>query len=154
MAKTRATDELDRLGVRYEVLEFDAEAFTAEEAATKLSIPPSQLFKTLVARGERTGVMLALLPATHDLSLRKLARASGDKRVEMADATELLRLTGYVKGGVSPLGARRRYPTFIDRTALDHPGVSVSAGQRGLQVWLDPQDLVRVTGAETADLLE
>lgn len=150
--QTPATQALERLGVAYELREFDAEAFTSEEAAAKLGIPPAQLFKTLVARGERNGVLLALVPATHDLSLRKLARAANDKRAEMVDVAELPRLTGYVKGGVSPLGTRRRYPTYLDRSALDHARISVSAGLRGLQLWLDPNDLLRAAGAEAADL--
>jgi Cys-tRNA(Pro)/Cys-tRNA(Cys) deacylase len=97
--------------------------------------------------------MLACVPGSHDLNLRALAKAAGVKRVEMADVSDLMRVVGYVKGAVSPVGTRRAYPTYIDRSALDHPRISVSAGVRGLQIWIDPKDLVRVTDAKVEALL-
>jgi Cys-tRNA(Pro)/Cys-tRNA(Cys) deacylase len=144
---TRATQALDSLGIAYELLEFEAEAFTAAEAADRLKLPPGQIFKTLVVRGDDRKIILACVPADHALSLRALARAAGIKRVEMVGASELMRLVGYVKGAVSPVGTRRLYPTYIDRSALDHSRISVSAGVRGLQIWIDPRDLVKATGA-------
>jgi Cys-tRNA(Pro)/Cys-tRNA(Cys) deacylase len=146
--RTRATQALDSLSIPYELLEFDAEAFTAAEAAERLHLAPAQLFKTLVVRADDRRVMLALVPADHELNLRTLARVARVKRVEMVDVAELMRLVGYIKGAVSPLGTRKRYPTFIDRSALDHLRISVSAGIRGVQIWIDPRDLATATGAQ------
>jgi Cys-tRNA(Pro)/Cys-tRNA(Cys) deacylase len=150
--RTRATQTLDALGIPYDLLEFEAEAHTAAEAAERLGIPAGQLFKTLVARSDDGAILLACVPASHELSLRALARCAGAKRVEMVDVSELMRLVGYIKGGVSPLGTRRRLPTYIDASALRHPRISVSAGVRGLQLWIDPHDLVRAAGAHVEDL--
>ncbi len=151
--RTRATQALDALGISYDLLEFEAEAHTAAEAAARLEIPADQLFKTLVVRSDDDAVMLACVPANHELNLRALARLAGAKRAEMVDASELMRLVGYIKGGVSPLATRRRLTTFIDASVLRHPRISVSAGVRGLQLWIDPHDLVRATGAHVADLV-
>jgi Cys-tRNA(Pro)/Cys-tRNA(Cys) deacylase len=150
--RTRATQALNTLRIPYELLEFEAETHTAAEAADRLGIPSEQLFKTLVVRSNEGAILLACVPATNELNLRALARHAGVKRVEMVDAAELMRLVGYIKGGVSPLGTRRRLPTYIDASALRHPQISVSAGVRGLQLWIDPHDLVRATGARVEDL--
>lgn len=152
MSRTRATQVLDALGVPYELLEFEAHDFTAAEAAQRLRLTPSQVFKTLVVRTDGGQVLLALVPGDQELSLRALARAAEVKRVEMVDASELARLVGYIKGAVSPLGTKRPYPAYVDRSVLDHPRVSVSAGIRGLQIWIDPQDLIRATGAKVETL--
>lgn len=146
---------LEAARVSYELRTFESDGFTpATEAAGKLEIPPSTMFKTLIARGERRGVVLALVPGDATLSLRKLAQQMGDKRAEMVDASEITRLTGFVKGGVSPLGGRRDYPTFLDRSALGHPRIAVSAGMRGRVLVLAPGDLVHLTNATVADLVE
>lgn len=150
--RTRAARALDLLGVPYELLEFEAEQFTAQEAAERLGLPLEQVFKTLVVRADDGRVMLACVPATQELNLRALAALIGAKRVEMADADDLMRLTGYIKGAVSPLGSRRPHPVYVDALALRHARVSVSAGVRGLQVWIDPKDLIRATGARVAAL--
>lgn len=155
MKKTRAIQILDSSRVPYEVRVFESDGFTpALEAARELAIPPEAMFKTIVARGERRGVVLAMVPSDHTLNLRKLAQLMGDKRVELVEADDLLRLTGYIKGGVSPLGGKRSYPAFIDRSALQHPRISVSAGRRGVVVLVTPTDLIRLTGASVSDLLE
>lgn len=158
MKRTKALDALAAAKVVHEVREFAASAFTAEETARELGLPLAILFKTLVVRGERRGVMLALVSGERELSLRKLAQAAGDKRVEMVDVAELPRLTGYLKGGCSPLGikvgGRTGYPTFIDASAFTHERISISAGLRGVQVLLDPRDLARLTNATTADLAD
>jgi Cys-tRNA(Pro)/Cys-tRNA(Cys) deacylase len=146
---------LEKAGIPYRLLTYEHDGFTpATEAAAKLEIPPETMFKTLIVRGERRGVVLALVPGTGTLSLRKLAQQMGDKRAEMVDPSEIGRLTGFVKGGVSPLGGKRVYPVFLDRSSLRHPLVAVSAGMRGLALQLSPSDLVRATGATVADLLE
>jgi Cys-tRNA(Pro)/Cys-tRNA(Cys) deacylase len=152
VSRTRATQALDSLGVLYELLEFEAHDHTAAEAARRLQIATSQVFKTLVVRADSGQVVLALVPGDHELNLRALARAAGVKRVEMVDASELVRLVGYIKGAVSPLGTKRSYPTYIDRSALDHARISVSAGVRGLQIWIDPQNLIRAAGAKVEAL--
>ncbi len=150
--RTRAAAALERLGIPYELLEFEAESFTAKEAAERLGLPPEQILKTLVVRADDGRVVLACIPGSEELNLRALARLLGARRVEMVDAADLMRLVGYIKGAVSPLGTRRSWPTYIDASVLRHARVSVSAGVRGLQVWIDPRDLVRATGARVETL--
>jgi len=145
--KTRAAQILDEAGIRYEIREFQEVDLTAVEAAEQLDISLAQVFKTLVVRGDRTGVVLACVPATMSLSLKALAKASGNKKVELVEKDEILRLTGYLRGGVSPLGAKKAYPVYLDPSALAQPFLSVSAGMRGMQILLAPQDLVRATRA-------
>ncbi len=154
MKKTRAIELLDRAGVSYELRTFEAVEFTADEAATKMALPPDEVWKTLVARGERKGVVMAIVPGPYNLSLRKLAQALGDKRAEMVDVSELMRLTGFLKGGVSPLGGRHAYPIYVDQLVHQYERVAISAGQRGLQILIAPADLIHVTQANLADLVE
>jgi len=143
---------LDRAGVSYTVREFQETELGAEEVAEKLDIPLDQVFKTLVARGDRTGVILVCLPGTTTLSLKSLARASGDKQVALVETDEILRLTGYIRGGVSPFGGKKVYPVYLDDRALEQPTISISAGMRGMQILLAPQDLIRVTRGTVAPL--
>ncbi len=150
--RTRATKTLEELGIPYELLEFEAEEFTAAEASARLHIPRAQVFKTLVLRSDSGAVMLACAPGDRELSLKALARAAGARRVEMVEARELMRLTGYVKGAVSPLGTRHGYPTYIDSSALRHPWICVSAGVRGLQIRIEPSRLEKATGARAVEL--
>jgi Cys-tRNA(Pro)/Cys-tRNA(Cys) deacylase len=150
--KTRAMQVLDRAGISYAVQVFQEEELGAAEVADKLGIPLAQVFKTLVVRGDRTGVVLACLPGTAVLSLKALARASGNKQVELVETEDILRLTGYIRGGVSPLGGKKAYPVYVDESALAQPIVSVSAGMRGMQLFLAPRDLVRATQAAVVSL--
>jgi Cys-tRNA(Pro)/Cys-tRNA(Cys) deacylase len=152
--KTHAAQLLEKAGVPYEIREFQEEELGAEEAARKLQIPLAQVFKTLVVKGDRTGVMLACLPGTTTLSLKALAKVSGNRRVELVDKEEIHRLTGYLRGGVSPLGGKKAYRVYLDQTALTQPRVSVSAGMRGMQIFLKPEDLRRATDATLATLGE
>ncbi len=145
--KTRAAQVLDTSGIPYEIREFQEEDLGADEVAEKLRIPLAQVFKTLVVRGDRTGVILACLPGTVTLSLKALARASGNRKVEMVEKDEIHRLTGYIRGGVSPLGGKKEYPVYLDQSAMDQPILSVSAGMRGMQLFVKPQDLARATRA-------
>jgi Cys-tRNA(Pro)/Cys-tRNA(Cys) deacylase len=154
MKKTKALEILTRWGIPHEVRSFVASEFTAEEAARELELPLSMLFKTLVAVGERQGGVLAVIPGDQSLSLRKLALAMNDKRVDLVALSDLTRLTGYLKGGVSPLGTKRPYPVFLDQHAFQQAQISVSAGQRGLQMLLAPGHLQQVTRATVADLTE
>lgn len=150
--RTRATDVMCRVTSDFELLSFEATEFTAEEAAEKLSLPLNMLFKTLLAKGEKKGYVLAVVPSDHRLSLKKLADALGDKRVEMAPIEELTRLTGYLKGGVSPLGTRRAMPVVLDFSAFQHARISLSAGQRGLQMLVAPSHLQQAAKALVADI--
>lgn len=110
------------------------------------------IFKTLVARGDKTGVIMAVIGGGEELDLKALARASGNKSVEMIALKELLPLTGYVRGGCSPLGAKKNYPVFVDSRALTQEKISISAGQRGMQIVIKPQDLIVAANATVADL--
>ena len=153
MQRTKALDLLTQAQIPHEVREFAASEFTVEETSEHLGIPLNQLFKTLVVKGERRGIVMALVSGDAQLSLSKLAKAMGDKRSEMIDVDDLFRVTGYLKGGCSPLGARKDFPVFMDQTALTHARISVSAGLRGVQMLLAPADLQRITRATVADLV-
>ena len=154
MKRTRALDILERANIPHEVREFKASEFTVEETAQALGLPLNVLFKTLVAEGERKGLVMALVPGDAQLSLSKLAKAMGDKRVAMIDVDDLFRVTGYLKGGCSPLGAKRAFPVYLDESAMTHERISVSAGLRGVQMLLAPADLQRATRAMVADLTD
>lgn len=143
---------LERAGIPYTVRAFQEEELGAEEAAKKLGLPLDQVFKTLVVKGDRTGVILACLPGSTTLSLKALARASGNKQVELVETDDILRLTGYIRGGVSPLGGKKAYAVYVDPSALEQPLVSVSAGMRGMQILIAPNDLIRATEATVAPL--
>jgi len=152
--KTIAARLLDQLKVSYELraYEYCEDELDAVSVARKVGMAPAEVFKTLVARGDKTGVMMACVPADAELDLKKLAAASGNKKVELVAVKEIQSLTGYVRGGVSPLGAKKRSPLFLDESALNHARISVSAGTRGLQLILAPQDLQRAAQATLVDL--
>ena len=152
--KTLAARVLDRWKVNYELREYtwSEDELDAVTVARKIGLPPEAVFKTLVARGDRTGVLMACVPANVELDLKKLATVSGNKKVELVSVKEIQSLTGYVRGGVSPIGAKKDYPLFIDESVQLVDAVSISAGARGLQMILAPDDLQRVTVAHLADL--
>jgi Cys-tRNA(Pro)/Cys-tRNA(Cys) deacylase len=154
MVKTIAARMLDQLKIDYELRAYEVreDELDAVSVARKVNMPPEATFKTLVARGDKTGVILACVPGDAELDFKKLAAATGDKKVEMVAVKEIQSLTGYIRGGVSPLGSKKKYPLYIDRSAFDHERVSVSAGRRGLQMILAPQDLQRAADAIIADL--
>jgi Cys-tRNA(Pro)/Cys-tRNA(Cys) deacylase len=154
MVKTNAARILDREGIHYELREYevDEQDLSAPHVAEKIGMPPEQVFKTLVARGDRTGVVMAAIPANSELDLKALANASGNKKVELVAVKEVLGLTGYIRGGVSPVGVRKPYPFFLDETADLWDVISVSAGVRGCQMLLAPGDLVRVTGGQRSGI--
>jgi len=145
--KTNAARILDAAGVVYQLREYevDEDDLSAPHVAEKIGMPPEQVFKTLVARGDRNGVLLASMPANTDLDLKAIAAASGNKKVELVAVKEVLGLTGYIRGGVSPIGVRKAYPFYLDETAILFDVISVSAGMRGCQMILAPDDLLRVT---------
>ena len=148
MKKTNAARRLDELGVAYELISFvfDEDDLSAERAASDIGMPFELVYKTLVLRGDKTGIMEACVPAGLELDLKALAALSGNKSVAMVNVKELRALTGYDRGGCSPIG-RRHYPVFIHDDALNHEKITVNAGARGLLFLMSPRDLVRVTGA-------
>src|SRR5829696_2665960 len=135
-SKTNAVRLLDRLGIRYELRTYDVdpEDLAAETVARKVGLPPEQVFKTLVARGDKHGVCLAVVPGNCELDLKALARATGDKKIDTVPLKEVEPLTGYVRGGVTALACKKAYPVYLDETAQLFDAISVSAGVRGLQI--------------------
>ena len=152
--KTNAARILDALGIRYELREYevDEEDLSAESVARKVRLPPEQVFKMLVCRGDRTGVLFAVVPAGAELDFKAAARLSGDRSVEMVALREVQPLTGYIRGGVTVLGARKDHPAYADETIELFDVISVSAGVRGTQVLLAPSDYLRATKARTGPL--
>ncbi len=147
--KTNAARALDRLGIGYEIREYsvDPDDLSAETVAAKVGLPPEQTFKTLVVRGDRRGVLLAVVPGNEELDLKALARLSGDRKVEVVPLKEVQALTGYIRGGVTALACKKDYPVFADETMEMFEVVSVSAGIRGAQIFLAPSDYARATKA-------
>jgi len=152
--KTNAARLLDTLGIRYELREYDpgAEHVTAEEVARRVGLPPEQVFKTLVVRGEKTGVMLAVVPGDAELDPKALAKLAGDRKCDTVQLKEVQPLTGYVRGGVTALACKKDYPTFVDETIELFDVVSVSAGVRGTQIFLAPTDYLRATKGKTGPI--
>lgn len=153
--KTNAVRRLEALGVAHETVEYevDEEALDAVSVARKIGADADGVFKTLVARGDKTGVVVFCIPGPAELHLKKAAAASGNKSLEMVKAKELLPLTGYIRGGCSPVGMKKEYPTYVDETAQLFVRIHVSAGVRGMQLLIAPDDLVRAVGASYADVI-
>jgi Cys-tRNA(Pro)/Cys-tRNA(Cys) deacylase len=147
--KTNATRILDDLGVAYALREYDVDPddLTAETVASKIGLPAEQVFKTLVARGDRGGVYLTIIPGNMELDGKALARVTGDRRVELVPLREVQQLTGYIRGGVTALGGKRYYPVYADETIELFDVISISAGVRGTQILMAPADYLRVTHA-------
>jgi Cys-tRNA(Pro)/Cys-tRNA(Cys) deacylase len=147
--KTNAARILDSLGVHYELrsYEVDPNDLSAESVAQKVGLPPEQVFKTLVVRGDRNGVCLAVVPADAQLDLKALARLTGDRKVDTVPLKEVQPLTGYIRGGVTVFGCKKAYPVYVDETVELFDVVSVSAGIRGTQILIAPADYLRVTQA-------
>jgi Cys-tRNA(Pro)/Cys-tRNA(Cys) deacylase len=147
--KTNAARILDRLGIEYELREYevDPEDLSAETVARKIGMPLDQVWKTLVARGDRTGVLLAVLAGSAQLDLKGLARVSGNRSVETVALKEVQPLTGYIRGGVTALACKKDYPVFVDETVELFDVISVSAGVRGTQILIAPADYLRAVNA-------
>ena len=154
MSKTNAARILDQLAIAYQLREYDVDPddLAAETVAAKVGLPPEQVFKTLVVRGERTGEAFAVIPGNYELDLKLLARAMGDKKVDIVLLKEVQPLTGYIRGGVTALGAKKDFPVFVDETIILFDAISVSAGQRGTQMLLKPDDYIRATKATVAEI--
>ncbi len=148
--KTNAARILDALGIRYELRTYqvDPDDLTAETVARKVGLPAEQVFKTLVARGDEKGVCLAVVPGNTELDLKALARLAGDAKSETVPLKDVQPLTGYIRGGVTAFGCKKGYPVYADETIELFDVISISAGQRGLQIVLDPADYVRATRAK------
>lgn len=146
MKKTNAARFLDGLRIHYKLIEYEVDEsdLSAESVAGKVNLPLEQVFKTLVARGDRTGVLMTCIPGNAELDLKAIATISGNKKVEMVHVKEIQRLTGYIRGGVSPIGAKKPYPIFLDESAMRFPFISISAGARGSQILVSPGDLIKV----------
>ena len=150
MPKTNAARILDAAKVKYELKEYEVDEsdLAAETVARKVGLPPEQVYKTLVVRGDKSGVGLAVVAGNAELDPKALARVSGDKKIDTVGLKEVEPLTGYIRGGVTVFGCKKAYPVYCDERIVSHPVVSVSAGVRGTQIFLDPKDYVRVAKAK------
>jgi Cys-tRNA(Pro)/Cys-tRNA(Cys) deacylase len=152
--KTNAMRQLDALGIAYEVrsYEVDPDDLSAENVAAKIGLPAEQTFKTLVARGDRNGVVLAVIPGSAALDLKQLAHVTGDRKVDTVPLKEVQPLTGYIRGGVTALACKREYPVWVDEFAQLYDVISVSAGLRGEQILLAPNDYLRAVSGQFAPI--
>lgn len=152
--KTNAVRMLEKQGVAYELREYDVDEndLSGQHVAESIGLPPAQVFKTLVARGDKTGMLVACIPVDGELDLKELARAAGNKKVDLVPLKEVQPLTGYIRGGVSPVGMKKTFPTWLDESAFEWPVISVSAGVRGCQMLVAPADLELITGAKQASI--
>ena len=156
MKKTNAARMLDNQSIRYEIVEYriDEDDLSAVHVAETLGQNVAQLFKTLVLRGNANGIFVAIVPGDAEVNLKKAAKVSGNKSAEMVHMKELLRLTGYIRGACSPVGMKKRYPMYIHETCQNFETIFVSAGKRGMQLKLEPNDLISATGAVVCNLAD
>ena len=141
-----------KIPCRESFYEYDEKDLNGNHAAAAIGMPPEQVFKTLVARGEKTGINVFCIPVCCELDLKKAAKTAGDKNMEMVAVKDLLALTGYIRGGCSPVGMKKKYPTFMDETCVLWEEIAVSAGARGHQMILPPEDLANLLDAKLADI--
>lgn len=154
--KTNAARLLDQLAIRYELREYeiDPEDLAAETVAAEIGLPPEQVFKTLVARGDRNGICMAVIPGNTELDLKALATASGDRKIQLVPVKELQGLTGYIRGGVTALAAKKDYLVYVDETIELFDTISISAGIRGMQILITSDDYLLATKARLAPLAQ
>lgn len=145
--------EQAKIPCREAFYEYDENDLRGSHAAHAVGMPEEQVFKTLVARGDRTGINVFCIPVCFELDLKKAAKASGDKKIEMVHVKELLGLTGYIRGGCSPVGMKKKYPTYMDETCQLYDEIAVSAGARGHQMIVPPEHLAKLTEAKLVDLI-
>jgi Cys-tRNA(Pro)/Cys-tRNA(Cys) deacylase len=143
-----------RIRCREAFYDFDENDLKGTHAAHAINMPEEQVFKTLVARGERNGIHVFCIPVCCELDLKKAAKAAGDKNMELVAVKELLGLTGYIRGGCSPVGMKKKYPTHFDETCILYDEIAVSAGERGHQMIVPPEQLAALIGAEFADIIK
>ena len=153
--KTNAVRLIQSAGIpcRESFYEFDEKDLNGNHAAKAIGMPPEQVFKTLVARGERTGIHVFCIPVCCELDLKKAAKAALDKNMELIPVKELLQTTGYIRGGCSPVAMKKKFPTFMDETCILWDEIAVSAGERGHQVILPPDRLAELTNAKLMDII-
>ena len=153
--KTNAVRLVEHAGIACKEVfyAYDENDLNGNHAAQAIGFPPEQVFKTLVARGQKTGINVFCIPVCCELDLKKAARAAGDKNMELVAVKELLSLTGYIRGGCSPVGMKKRYPTYLDETAILWEEIAVSAGERGHQMILPPEPLAQLIGGKFVDLI-
>lgn len=152
--KTNAVRLLDEKGIGYELREYDVdpEDLRAETVAAKIGLPPEQVFKTLVAKGDRNGVCLAVVPGDSELDLKALAKLSYERKVELVPLKDVQPLTGYIRGGVTALAGKKDYPVYVDETAILFDVISVSAGIRGTQILIKPDDYLKLVNGITGEI--
>jgi Cys-tRNA(Pro)/Cys-tRNA(Cys) deacylase len=155
MTKTNAARILERHGIKYELLAYEADEsdLSAIAVAVKLKQNIEQVFKTLVLRGDKSGILICIIPGAEEVDLKKAAHLSGNKSAALVPMKEIFDLTGYIRGGCSPIGMKKNYPTFIDESCILYDFIFVSAGIRGLQLKIKPEDLIKVTACQTGDLI-
>ena len=153
--KTNAARLLDRAKIAYELIPYtvDEDNLAATHVAEELGEDIAMVFKTLILRGDRTGHFVCVIPGDKEVDLKAAARVSGNKKADLIPMKELLPTTGYIRGGCSPIGMKRPFPTFIHATCLDHERIYISAGVRGLQIAIAPADLIAYIGAEVAEVI-
>ena len=153
--KTNAARILDREGVEYELIPYtvDPDNLAADHVAAELGEPIEQVYKTLVLHGDKTGHFVCVIAGNREVDLKKAAKVSGNKKAEMIPMKELLPVTGYIRGGCTAIGMKKKVPVYVSREMVEFPYIYVSAGQRGLQLKLKPADLIRVAEASLADLI-
>lgn len=154
---TNAMRLLNVSNIKYETVEYEAEEVGehfGEMIAAMTGIPPEKSFKTLVAKGDKTGIVVCCVPVNEEVDFKKLAKASGNKKAEMIHVKELLSLTGYIRGGVSPIGMKKAYPTYFDETALAFDTVAISGGRCGTTLLLSPTDIQNITACKFTDLIK
>ena len=154
MKRTKAIELLDQQGLPYQLSEFKAEDFTAEEVAQKLNVPISQVFKTIVFETDQGQTAMAVIPGNRELNLKKAAQALSAKRAALIKVTDLTRITGYQKGGCSPLGSKKSMPVLLEESCQQHQEIYVSAGLRGLQLIIAPEVLIKAAAAQVASLAD
>ena len=154
MIKTNAMRMLSAAKIAFEVLEYEVDEndLSGMHISDQLGFPPERMFKTLVAKGDRTGPLVFCIPVDREIDLRRTAAITGNKKIEMIHVKDLLALTGYIRGGVSPIGMKKKFPTWFDESALLFDRITVSSGTRGAQLLLDRAELLHFTQAKTADL--
>lgn len=147
--KTNAMRILDKAGIAYEVktYDYDERDLSGTTAAEKMGADPDSIFKTLVLKGEKNGIIVCIIPVNQEINLKTLAAAAHDKRVEMIHLKELLGITGYIRGGCPPIGMKKLYPSFIESSCLDYDRIGISGGKRGVQIILSPKDLIEIINA-------
>ncbi|MCR5568926.1 MAG: Cys-tRNA(Pro) deacylase [Paludibacteraceae bacterium] len=152
--KTNAARLLDQAGISYELVPYivDENDLSAIHIADQLNEPIEQVFKTLVLRGDKSGVFVCVVPGEEEVDLKKAAKVSGNKNCDLVAMKELLGLTGYIRGGCSPLGMKKKYPTYIHETCILYDYIYVSGGVRGLQIKADPNDLIKICEMEICEI--